>query len=126
MRNIANGKSPTATGDIDRIHESIRFSTNIGGSMSQLTFNIQRPDGGNKTATSRKFGLDWDFSRSVWNALTSLSIVKALRDNSTPAASDGASDLELEKLAGPLGRLGPEDVRWDLIGTSCGGRRHRI
>jgi hypothetical protein len=41
-------------------------------------------------------------------------------------AADGASDRELQRLAGPLGRLDVEDVRWDVIGAAHSGRRHRI
>ncbi|MGH2533098.1 MAG: hypothetical protein ACRDJW_12440 [Thermomicrobiales bacterium] len=41
-------------------------------------------------------------------------------------AADCASDKELHRLAGPLGRLHVEDVRWDLIGAAHGGQRHRI
>jgi hypothetical protein len=40
-------------------------------------------------------------------------------------ATDGASDRELHLLAGPLGRLQVEDVRWDLIGAAHSGKRHR-
>jgi hypothetical protein len=38
-------------------------------------------------------------------------------------AIDGVSDTELQRLAGPLGGLSVDDVRWDTIGGLHGSRR---
>ncbi len=64
--------------------------------------------------------------RQTRQRLARLTISNLRHHSENPPASDGATDQELVRLTGPLGRLGAEDVRWDLIGSAHTGRRHRI
>jgi hypothetical protein len=68
----------------------------------------------------------WTVVRLVQRLYAGLSGPASTRRPYRPAASDGATDAELRHLAGPDGRLEAADVRWDVIGASCGGSRHRI
>lgn len=88
--------------------------------MSQMTVEMQQE------SASRVPGFRQKISRPSWSGFTSLSILNALRGGNTSPSSNGASDRELQTLASPLGRLTPDDVRWDVINTAGSGRRYRI